>query len=481
MDNSVRLARENEVVAELKSVCQFMSNWMAIPLFLLFWLSDILYVPHLKWEFLAIRILIVPVCIIVNRLARTMNDLVKLRNLALFYAIAMAAGINLMIWLIGDPTSPYYAGLGLVSIGTLGFMPFSRREFSLAAVGIYLPYYAIVLLQAKSKADFYGIATITFFVFSWICMCFLIQYFQEGFRVREFESRKRLGEELANREEIIRHKTQEAVKLNVLSSQFSPQIVDSIRNGKIKLDSGGDRVEICSIFIDIVNSTEKVVRIDKDKVSKVLNKFLDETIRILLKYDITIDKFLGDGILAFCNAPLKRADYVSRVVMAALEIREKILSEQEFYERHWLSPLNIRIGIAKGSVNVGFYGSQKYYRSYTAIGPAVNLAARLCSAAEPNQIVVDYDVFEQIQEGFETNFIGKKAFKGFEKDVIHTYEVKNSIINAEIRGGINDCPACGSMLSLETNHKGQFVFMCKNCCTIVDATGTGVGMPKKVA
>lgn len=470
MKAQIEKLRQEDLIDELRSVLSVTSNWMAIPLFLAFWIADIFYVPQFKWQFLLIRLTIIPLCIGVNRFARISNEVTKLRATAILYTCVAAFGINLMIYFIPDPATCYYAGLGLISIGGLGFVPFSRKEFVAVGVGIYGPYYTIVLSKCHSRDEYLGVLLNSFFLLSSMVVCFLIRFFQEGVRLKEIEARVMLSEEVNNRDELIRVKTEEAVRLNALSAQFSPQVVNSIREGKIKIENGGKRAQICAIFIDIVNSTERVTRIDKDKVEKVLSKFLDESIKILLKYDITIDKFLGDGILGFCNAPLERVDYVERVINAALEIRENIKKEQDFFEKYWMKPLDIRVGIAKGFATVGFYGSQKYYRSYTAIGPVVNLASRLCSSAESNQILIDYDIFEGVGEQFETRFIDKRTLKGFEQDIIHTYEVISSKKIENMTPDMNECPTCGSILSLETNERGQYIFMCKSCCQVVDTT-----------
>lgn len=479
MEVQFETIRNSELLQEMQSVLSIISNWMGIPLFLVFWIADIIYVPQFKWEFLAIRLLVVPVCLVVFWYSKKCQDVKAITRLALFYACSLAAGINLMIYMIPDPFTPYYAGLGLVSIGALGFIPFSPKEFCFATLGIYLPYYLIVVSKAHALGDFSGVLLNSFFIGSSICMCFLIRYFQGGLRLKEIRARFQLRQELENRDEIIRAKTEDAVKLSAMSAQFSPQLVESIRTGKVTFEQGGKRAPICAMFIDIVNSTERVTRIDKDKVERTLSRFLDDSIRIMLKYDITIDKFLGDGILGFCNAPMERSDYTSRVISAAIEIREKIALEKEFFERNWQKELEIRVGIAKGYANVGFYGSQKYYKNYTAIGPVMNLAARLCSSAEPNQIVTDYDVFEEVQDDFDTSFLGRKSLKGFEQDVTHVYEILGSRKFKALNPGMSECPECGSILSLETNARGQFVFMCKSCCSVVENVAPAV--PTSVA
>jgi adenylate cyclase len=467
---------DDETIDEIGAILRVTAHRMAIPLFALFWVADLLYVPQLKWQFLLIRLLIIPVCLSVSHAAKGLTSARSAQVVALLYAVSLASGLNLMVFLIPDPGTGYYAGLNLVAIGCLSFIPFTRLFYLLTASGIYLPYYLIVAAKASSGADWRALAVNSFFIFSSICICFLIRFFHENTRIKEVMARLSLRDELQNRDEIIRNKTDEAVRLSSLYSQFSPQIVDSIRSGKLKLDAGGRRVEICAIFIDIVNSTEQVNRIEQDPLEKVLSRFLDDTIKILLKYDITIDKFLGDGILAFCNAPLPRVDYISRVLKAALEIREKIERDQEFFERHWQAPLQIRIGIAKGFVNVGFYGSQKYFRSYTAIGPVVNLASRLCSGADAGQIVIDRDIHELIKDDFETRSLGERCLKGFDATPIHAYEVRAvAQRNGPLVAGVNDCPGCDSIMSLETNAKGQFVFMCKTCSYVVELNAIALG------
>jgi len=458
-------------IEEIRSILRVTAHWMAIPLFSLFWIADILYAPELKWHFLGIRILIIPICFAVTFFSRRAKAFPTIQRIASIYAIALAFGINVMIGLLPQSGTVYYAGLNLIAFGSLSFIPFTKMAYILTTLGIYGPYYGIVLTKNSSAADYKELLINSFFISSSICICSLIRYFQENVRRQEIKSRFNLNNEILNRDEVIRSKTAEAVRLNSLYSQFSPQVVETIRSGKLKLETGGQRAQVCAIFIDIVNSTERVVRIDKNKVEKVISKFLDDTIRILLKYDLTIDKFLGDGILAFCNAPITRPDYVHRVANASLEIRAKIQADQDFYERYWQAPLEIRMGIAKGYVNVGFYGSQKYYRSYTAIGPVINLASRLCSSAEVGQIVVDFDIFEEISNNFKLTFVGKKILKGFDKDLIHAYELVSSNNDNSTRlPGASECPTCGGILALETNDKNQFILMCKSCCTVYEST-----------
>ncbi|MBI1862456.1 MAG: adenylate/guanylate cyclase domain-containing protein, partial [Deltaproteobacteria bacterium] len=181
-----------------------------------------------------------------------------------------------------------------------------------------------------------------FFISSTLIISLVIRRYQDNLRLSELKNRLALEKEVLGRDQVIKVKTQEAINLASLSMQFSPQVVRAIRTGEKKLEGGTQRAQICVIFIDIVGSTERVTRIDKDDVNKVISMFMDDTIRTLLKYDITIDKFLGDGVLAFSNNPIAHPDYIERVLRAALEIRVNITEHKDEYLDYWKRQSNRR-------------------------------------------------------------------------------------------------------------------------------------------
>lgn len=383
-----------------------------------------------------------------------------------------AALITAMIYLTDGVTSPYYAGLNLVALIAIFFIPYNIAALIMAVALIYIPYVVIGVFHVKSENDLRLLLMNSGFCIGTIAVAMAIRRLGDRTRRSEVLAQVALAREISDREFIIREKSQETAKLSRLSNQFSPQVVEAIRTGGIQLEAKARRNEICSIFIDIVNSTSRVVRVDKDKVHKVISMFLEDTVRILLKYDLTIDKFMGDGILAFSNDPVKHQNFSERTVRAAIEIRDKIRSRQDEYENSWLNQLQIRIGVSRGYANVGFYGNEKLYRCYTAIGPVVNLACRLCSSAEPDQIVISQDVVESLPTGvFSLDFLGKKTLKGFEEDLIKCYSVTGYSIQSEKHSDHSiDCPACNSgTLFLDSNEKGLFVFRCRSCGHILDS------------
>ncbi|MEQ1666011.1 MAG: adenylate/guanylate cyclase domain-containing protein [Bdellovibrionales bacterium] len=233
--------------------------------------------------------------------------------------------------------------------------------------------------------------------------------------------------------------------------------------------------------MDIVNSTDRVARVDKDKVHRTISTFVDDSIKILLKYDITIDKFLGDGLLAFSNDPIAHTDFMNRTVLAALEIRRQVKSRQNFYEDNWMAPLEIRIGIASGFANVGFYGNEKYFKSYTAIGPVINLASRLCNTALSNQIVCSSEVLEKIDKNeFQIKSLGKVTLKGFEADTIKAFEINSVAEQTSENLADIECTVCSTgLLYLDTDANGHYILKCRNCGAIKDQTTSS--LRKKVA
>lgn len=460
---------------EIQSIIRLISNWMAVPLFLIFWIADSVLHSEKSVEFLCVRLLIIPICIIINRLIRKSDDYEKSQVIATVYAVSIAGLINYIIFRINDTSTSYYAGLNLIAIGGLSFIPFRRKYLIVTAAGIYVPYMAMIgleIINGQFKVDTVGNV---FFIIGSIIICSLIRFFNEKLRNREIHAKNELEIELVSRELVIIKKTEEATKLHQLSSQFSPQIIKAIRGGQISIDEDVKRAEICAIFIDIVKSTDKVTRLHEKDMQLSLARFLDTTLTTFLKYDLTIDKFHGDGVLAFSNMPIARTDFISRTCMAALEAVQAIQDDKEFYMKHWKSELQVRVGISTGFANVGFYGDQKYFKTFTAIGIPLPYASRLTSVGDPNQILIDHKVAAVVNEaGFWTEDVGRKYLKGFDEDtssifrLISAPQIKMSEthINASGQNGSVSqvCPKHPSaVMFLDTNDQGHYIFKCRDC------------------
>ena len=161
---------------------------------------------------------------------------------------------------------------------------------------------------------------------------------------------------------------------------LSPDMVDKLAENPELLKLGGDRREMTFMFIDIVGFTPISEAFknknDPEGLVNLVNKFLDMQTKIILKNGGTIDKYMGDCIMAFWNAPLDCEDHPSKAVETAREIIEATERLNIELEPLKLPPINVGIGVNTGDCIVGNMGSELRF-DYSVIGDAVNLGARL--------------------------------------------------------------------------------------------------------
>lgn len=436
-----------------------------------FWIADYFQYPEHKYEFLFVRLSFCALVLVSYLLFIRKKSYLINQMMMFVWSVYGSVAICYMMYRTVGPSSMYYSGINLVALFSLIFATLDRMFFVSTLLCVYLPYYVLCAVNFDSFSNWQ-----TFFVYNIFNMGTIFGIVMTKIR-REKDFSALLNAELAletelkSRELVIIKKTEEATKLHQLSSQFSPQIIKAIRNGQISIDEEVKRSEICAIFIDIVKSTDKVTKLSERDMQLSLARFLDTTLTTFLKYDLTIDKFHGDGVLAFSNMPIARVDFISRTCMAALEAVQAIQDDKPFYMKHWKSELQVRVGISAGHANVGFYGDQKYFKTFTAIGVPLPYASRLTSVAEPNQILIDHRIASTVNEaGFWTEDVGKKYLKGFDDDtnsifrLISAPQIKiNDVVNNS--GSSNQtCPNHPeNVMFLDTNEQGHYIFKCREC------------------
>jgi adenylate cyclase len=183
-------------------------------------------------------------------------------------------------------------------------------------------------------------------------------------------------------------------KLIVLTEQIkkyvSPQVHQLLFAGKAQARVHSRRKRLTIFFSDVVGFTELTGEIESEELISVLNEYLHEMALIANRYDGTIDKFMGDGIMIFFGDPRSKgyqADAIACVNMA-LEMRQRMLQLREKWQKSGMSkPLHIRIGINSGYCTVGNFGSDMRL-DYTIIGNCVNIASRLESIAAPDEVLI---------------------------------------------------------------------------------------------
>ncbi len=195
----------------------------------------------------------------------------------------------------------------------------------------------------------------------------------------------------------------------LLSRFFSSTVTEKIFGSGENLRLGGERKNVTIMFADLRGFTTMSEDLDQEKVVEILNAFFSLMTPIIFKYDGTLDKIMGDGILALFGAPISREDDPVRAVQTAIEI---LIALKGFnagtHGRDWPS-LGVSIGINSGEVVAGYIGSEDHL-NYTVIGDAVNVAQRLQSIAGPNEILISKAVRNEIQDKMSEKQ-GLKALK----------------------------------------------------------------------
>lgn len=202
----------------------------------------------------------------------------------------------------------------------------------------------------------------------------------------------------------------------------SPQVIDMIlRGGQEAKDNIMEPKDLTAtiLFTDINGFTRLSEQMPPREINMVLNEYFSKMTDIIFKYDGTLDKYIGDGLMAVFGAPMEKEDDSERAIKAALEMRDELsaMMGQEERERKF----TFRVGINTGRVVAGNIGSPMRM-DYTIIGDPVNIASRLESIAAPSQILIGEETYLLVRDKFKIRDVGPKRVKGKSKE-IKVYEV----------------------------------------------------------
>ena len=171
----------------------------------------------------------------------------------------------------------------------------------------------------------------------------------------------------------------------------SPAVIEQLNPDELQL--GGKRTQITTLFADIRDFTSFSERCDPEQLVSVLNRYLGVATEAVLAQEGTIDKFMGDAVMAFFNEPIPQTEHTLRAVRAALSMREAIFTLREQMTPEY--QLSFGIGIHCGEAILGLIGTQKRME-YTAIGDSVNTAKRIQEKAAPGQILISAQAYHQV-------------------------------------------------------------------------------------
>jgi adenylate cyclase len=199
------------------------------------------------------------------------------------------------------------------------------------------------------------------------------------------------------------------------------EVVEEILKDPEKLVLTGERREVTVLFCDVRGFTPLSERLSPEEVVSLLNDFYTLMIETTFQYDGTLDKFMGDAVMAIFGAPIAHVDHSERAIRTALAMQQGIVGLNRRREEQGKEGVSIGIGVSAGEAVAGTVGTEDRME-YTVIGDSVNLAARLESNAKPGQILISHRTWEKVSDVFEVRALGEIKVKGKEEQVT-VYEV----------------------------------------------------------
>ena len=226
-----------------------------------------------------------------------------------------------------------------------------------------------------------------------------------------------------------------------LSKYLSPQVYSSIFSGSQEVKIASTRKKLTVFFSDIADFTSTTDDLESEELTTLLNHYLTAMSEIALAYGATIDKYVGDAVLAFFGDPETRGvneDATACVNMAIAMQRRMRELQAEWRDRGWQKPFQLRIGINTGYCTVGNFGSEDRM-DYTIIGSEVNLASRLQSHAELGGILLSHDTYSLV----------KDQVLAAERTAIHAKGIAKPVRNYAVIAPVDDLIAQGRAIHEE--------------------------------
>lgn len=214
--------------------------------------------------------------------------------------------------------------------------------------------------------------------------------------------------------------------LSVFRTYMAPQVVEELsRNKNYQVELGGRNREIAVLFVDIRGFTSLSESLSPGEVVGILNRYLEQVTEAIFRNEGTLDKFIGDAVMAVYNAPLDVEDYPLKAVQTGLDIVRAVDGLNEGLKRDFQVEITCGVGIHWGRAIVGNIGCD-YRMDYTAIGDTVNVAERLESIAKGGQVLLSEEMYAHVKHHFSAAFTGEHMLKGKQEKVkVYSLEVEN--------------------------------------------------------
>lgn len=198
---------------------------------------------------------------------------------------------------------------------------------------------------------------------------------------------------------------------DVLDRSVGPHILDRLLASSETDFLKGERSELSVLYADIRGSTSLAEQTDPELLVGFINHYLSRMTEIILGHDATLDKFIGDEVMALFGAPFAMNDHAFQAVKVGLEMQAAYDEVQSIWHERGVFAGPIGVGIATGELIVGEMGSPQR-ADYTAIGRAANLGARICSIAQGGQVLISQATYDIVRSQVRVRAISGMQFKG---------------------------------------------------------------------
>jgi adenylate cyclase len=216
-------------------------------------------------------------------------------------------------------------------------------------------------------------------------------------------------------EQRVQHQVEQLERMGRLRRFLSPQLADLVVSSGDESFLESHRREITVVFCDLRGFTAFAEISEPEEVMRVLGDYYAALGDLVSRFEGTLERFTGDGLMAFFNDPLPCEDAPLRAVRMAVAMRSRVQGLARDWTRHG-HDLALGVGLAQGYATLGQIGFEGR-SDYTAVGSVPNLAARLCAAARPWQVLLSQRVHAAVEEFVTSEPVGELTLRGFSRPV----------------------------------------------------------------
>jgi len=226
--------------------------------------------------------------------------------------------------------------------------------------------------------------------------------------------------------------TRERQLAGTLRRVVSHQVAEQLMASGVLPEVGGTRRKVTVLMSDIRDFTPMTEAHEPEEIVSMLNEYFGKMIDIVFRWEGTLDKFVGDAIMAVFGTPMSHDDDPVRAVCTAIEMRQqlKVFNEKRIEEEK--PPIQIGIGICEGEAISGAIGSQERLE-FTVIGDTVNTAARLEGLTKgfpDHKILLNEPVYQQVKHLVQCDFLDEERIKG-KAQPVRIYGISEAVVHAE--------------------------------------------------